>query len=39
MCGARVRLHGQVGIKEGMPVMVNPAYELIGAPAAGKKGD
>jgi hypothetical protein len=39
MCGARVRLRGQVGIKEGMPVMVNPAYELIGAPAAGKKGD
>ena len=39
MCGARVRLHGQVGIKEGLPVMVNPAYELIVAPAAGKKGD
>jgi amino acid transporter len=39
MCGARVRLRGQVGIKEGMPVMVNPAYELIAAPAAGKKGD
>jgi amino acid transporter len=39
MCGARVRLRGQVGIKEGLPVMVNPAYELIAAPAAGKKGD
>jgi hypothetical protein len=29
MCGSRVRLRGQVGIKEGDPVMVNPAYELI----------
>jgi amino acid transporter len=28
MCGSRVRLRGQVGIKEGVPVMVNPAYEL-----------
>ena len=36
MCGARVRLRGQVGIKEGMPVMVNPAYELV---VAGRKGD
>jgi amino acid transporter len=29
MCGSRVRLRGQVGIKEGVPVMVNPAYELM----------
>jgi amino acid transporter len=29
MCGSRVRLRGQVGIKDGMPVMVNPAYELM----------
>jgi amino acid transporter len=29
MCGSRVRLRGQVGIKEGAPVMVNPAYELM----------
>jgi len=29
MCGSRVRLRGQVGIKEGDPVMVNPAYELM----------
>jgi hypothetical protein len=28
MCGSRVRLRGQAGIKEGVPVMVNPAYEL-----------
>jgi hypothetical protein len=30
MCGSRVRFRGQVGIKGGAPVMVNPAYELIG---------
>jgi len=29
MCGSRVRFRGPVGIKEGHPVMVNPAYELI----------
>jgi amino acid transporter len=29
MCGGKVRLHGQVGIKNGGPVMVNPAYELL----------
>jgi amino acid transporter len=29
MCGSRVRFRGQVGIKDGAPVMVNPAYELI----------
>jgi len=29
MCGSRVRLKGTVGIKDGAPVMVNPAYELI----------
>jgi amino acid transporter len=29
MCGSRVRFRGQVGIKGGIPVMVNPAYELI----------
>jgi hypothetical protein len=32
MCGSRVRFRGQVGIKGGAPVMVNPAYELIGPP-------
>ena len=30
MCGSRVRFRGQVGIKGGAPVMVNPAYELNG---------
>jgi hypothetical protein len=29
VCGARVRFKGTVGIKEGHPVMINPAYELI----------
>ncbi|HEU5385344.1 MAG TPA: amino acid permease [Streptosporangiaceae bacterium] len=29
MCGSQVRLRGQAGIKEGVPVMVNPAYELM----------
>jgi amino acid transporter len=28
-CGARVRLRGVVGIKDGAPVMTNPAYELM----------
>ena len=30
MCGSRVRFRGPVGVKHGAPVMVNPAYELIG---------
>ncbi len=29
ICGARVRFRGAVGIKDGKPVMVNPAYELV----------
>jgi len=29
MCGSRVRLRGPVGIKAGVPVMANPAYELV----------
>jgi hypothetical protein len=28
-CGARVRLRGVVGLKDGLPVMTNPAYELM----------
>jgi amino acid transporter len=32
--GARVRLRGQVGIRENRPVMINPAYELL-APGEG----
>ncbi len=27
--GSKVRLRGQVGIREGMPIMINPAYELL----------
>ncbi len=29
VCGARVRLRGSVGIKDGHSVMINPAYELL----------
>ncbi len=29
VCGARVRFRGAVGIKNGQPVMINPAYELL----------
>ncbi len=29
MCGSRVRLRGAVGLKDGEPVMTNPAYELL----------
>jgi amino acid transporter len=29
VCSARVRFKGPVGIKNGHPVMINPAYELI----------
>jgi amino acid transporter len=36
MCGAKVRLRGPVGIKNGAPVMTNPAYELV---VAGSKPD
>jgi amino acid transporter len=28
-CGSRVRFRGQVGMREGGPVMINPAYELL----------
>jgi hypothetical protein len=27
--GCKVRLRGPVGMRDGMPVMVNPAYELL----------
>jgi amino acid transporter len=29
ICGARVRLSGPAGIRDGQPVMINPAYELL----------
>jgi hypothetical protein len=38
MCGSRVRIRGQVGIKGGAPVMVNPAYELIVPPVSTGSG-
>ncbi|HEX6448356.1 MAG TPA: amino acid permease [Trebonia sp.] len=31
ICGARVRLTGRAGIRDGQPVMINPAYELVSA--------
>jgi amino acid transporter len=36
VCGGKIRLRGRVGFKDGTPVMVNPAYELLvpGHPAA-----
>jgi len=33
--GSKVRLRGQVGIRDGKPVMINPAYELL---APGEEG-
>jgi amino acid transporter len=36
MCGSRVRLRGTVGIKDGAPVMINPAYELLVPYTSGK---
>ena len=38
MCGARVRFRGAVGIKNGAPVMINPAYELVVPGVTGKPG-
>jgi len=35
VCGARVRFRGQVGMRTGGPVMINPAYELVAAGEAG----
>ena len=29
ICGSRVRFRGPVGIREGGPIMINPAYELL----------
>jgi amino acid transporter len=31
VCGARVRFRGHVGLRNGNPVMINPAYELVAA--------
>jgi amino acid transporter len=29
ICGARVRLSGSAGLRDGQPVLINPAYELV----------
>jgi RecG-like helicase len=31
ICGSHIRLRGPVGIRDGHPVMINPAYELFGS--------
>ena len=36
MCGSRVRFRGVVGLKDGAPVMINPAYELMVPYTSGK---
>jgi len=36
ICGARVRFRGPIGLREGGPVMINPAYELL---STGTSGD
>ena len=33
VCGARVRFRGPVGLRQGGPVMINPAYELLSGSA------
>jgi hypothetical protein len=33
ICGSLVRLRGPVGLKDGHPVMINPAYELVASGA------
>jgi amino acid transporter len=38
ICGARVRFRGPVGIRNGGPVMINPAYELL-FPGTAEPGD
>ncbi len=41
ICGARVRFRGPVGIRGGIPFMVNPSYELVAAGPAepGDRGE
>jgi amino acid transporter len=38
MCGSRVRFRGAVNFKNGAPLMINPAYELLVPYSAGKPG-
>ena len=37
--GSKVRLRGQVGIRDGRPVMINPAYELLAYGDSTEDGD
>jgi len=37
-CGARIRFRGPVGIQDDGPVMINPAYELLGHGTANPPG-
>ena len=37
-CGARIRFRGTVGIQDGEPVMINPAYELLAQGSATPPG-
>ncbi len=39
ICGARVRFRGPVGIRNGGPVMINPAYELLSPGTSGEAAD
>jgi amino acid transporter len=36
--GSKVRLRGQVGIRDGQPVMINPAYQLLAPGTASDSG-
>jgi amino acid transporter len=36
MCGSRVRFRGAAGLRDGAPVMINPAYELLVPYSGGK---
>jgi amino acid transporter len=36
--GSKIRLRGPVGLREGVPVMINPAYELLAQAPPGRKG-
>ena len=35
--GSKIRLRGPVGIREGTPVMINPAYELLAQSEGGRR--
>jgi hypothetical protein len=39
VCGARVRFRGPVGVRDGIPVMINPAYELLAPGASPSPGE